>query len=58
MFDEYSRRELAATAGAILVLCAVSAWGSINVIKNYVLGVRDSDCSGWRLKAEQIIQPK
>jgi hypothetical protein len=55
MFDEYSRREIAVIACWILLVCAASAWGSIYVIKNYVIGVRDDPIArAGGLKAEQI----
>jgi hypothetical protein len=41
MFDKYSKRDLAVIFGTIIIVCALSAWGSIYVIKNFVIGERN-----------------
>jgi len=44
---------------ALVVVCALSALGSIYIIKNYIIGERDDPIMrAGGLKAEQIIQPK
>jgi hypothetical protein len=59
MLDDLSKRELAAIVGALIVVCAQSAWGSIFVIKTYLFGERDDPIArAGGLKAEQIIPAK
>ncbi len=53
MFEGLKKRDFA----ALIVVCAVSAWGSIYVIKNYIIGPRNDPLErAGGLKPEQ--QPK
>jgi hypothetical protein len=59
LFDAFSKRELVAIIGAIFVVCALSAWGSIFVIKKYVIGERDDPLyRAGGLNPDQAIQAK
>jgi hypothetical protein len=59
MLDDFSKRDIAVIFGAIVVLCDLSAWGSIFVIKNYVIGERaDPLAHAGGLKPELTVQPK
>jgi hypothetical protein len=59
MFDGISKREIAAFVGAIIVICALSAWGSIFVIKKYVIGERDDPLArAGGLSPQQTIKAK
>jgi hypothetical protein len=43
----------------LIVVCSLSAWASIFVIKNYVLGERDDPLTrAGGLKPEQVLQAK
>jgi hypothetical protein len=56
---DFSKRELATLIGALVVLCAFSAWGSIFVIKKYVIGERDDPLyRAGGLQPEPAIQAK
>jgi hypothetical protein len=55
----FFKRDIAVIFGAIVVLCDLSAWGSIFVIKNYVIGERaDLLAHAGGLKPELTVQPK
>jgi hypothetical protein len=41
MFEDLSKRDIAAIASALIIVCVLSAWGSIFIIKKYVIGERD-----------------
>jgi hypothetical protein len=59
MFEDISKRDLAAIASALIVVCALSAWGSIFVIKKYILGDRaDPLARAGGLNLQQSIQVK
>jgi hypothetical protein len=57
MFEGFTKRDFVALFAALIVVCAVSAWGSIYVIKNYIIGPRNDPLErAGGLKPEQ--QPK
>jgi hypothetical protein len=59
MWDNFSKRELAAIFGAIIVVCTLSAWASIFVIKKYVMGERNDPLAhAGGLNPQQIIEAK
>ena len=59
MLDSFSKRELTAIFGAIIAVCVLSAWGSIFVVKKYVIGERDDPIAhAGGLKPEQVIEAK
>jgi len=59
MFDGFSKREFIAVLGAVIIACALSAWGAVYVIQKYVIGERDDPLArAGGLKPEQMIQPR
>jgi hypothetical protein len=56
---DFLKREVVAIVFAVVVICALSALGSIYVIKNHVIGERDDPLArAGGLKSEPVIQPK
>jgi hypothetical protein len=59
MWDDFSKQEIAVILATIIVVCAVSAWGSIYVIQKYLIGERDDPLArAGGLKPGQIIEAK
>jgi hypothetical protein len=58
MFEGFSKRDFVTLIGALIVVC-LSAWGSILVIKKYVIGERDDPLyRAGGLKPKQEIKAK
>jgi hypothetical protein len=59
MFEGFSKRDFVTLIGALIVVCGLSAWGSLFVIKKYVIGERDDPLyRAGGLKPKQEIQAK
>jgi hypothetical protein len=59
MFEGFSKRDFITLICALIIVCSLSAWASIFVIKNYVLGERDDPLTrAGGLKPEQVLQAK
>jgi hypothetical protein len=55
MFDVFSKREITAIIVATIVVCAVSAWGTLRLIDKYLIGQRDDPLTrAGGLKADQM----
>jgi hypothetical protein len=55
MFEGFSKRDFVILFCALIVVCGLSAWGSIFIIKNYVVGERDDPLArAGGLKPEQM----
>jgi hypothetical protein len=59
MFEDLSKRDIAAIASALIIVCVLSAWGSIFIIKKYVIGERDDPLArAGGLRSGQTIEAK
>jgi hypothetical protein len=53
MLEDFSKRDFAVLFVALVVVCGLSAWGSIYVIKTYLIGERNDPLAP-RWKAGRI----
>lgn len=54
-----SKREVLAVIGMLIIVCGLTAWGTVYVIQKYVLGVRDDPLArAGGLKPSQAIEKK
>jgi|HubBroStandDraft_6_1064221.scaffolds.fasta_scaffold441938_1 hypothetical protein len=59
MPDDYTKREIIAVAGGVLVLTVLTIWGTIYFLSVVVIGERDDPLArAGGLKPEQTIQSK
>ena len=59
MSDDYTKREIAAVICGLLIITALTIWGTIYFLKVVVIGQRDDPLArAGGLKPEQITQPK
>ena len=55
MLEGLTKRDLVTLFAGLIFVCGLSAWGSIYVIKNYIIGQRDDPIArAGGLKAEQM----
>ncbi len=59
MFEGFSKREIVGFVVALIVVCVLSGWGGIFVVKKYIIGDRDDPLArAGGLKPLQELQVK